>query len=944
MYQNDYLYNAQYIKSLLKYDLYMQHNLIYFHHKYVINNQLKGHIYTAYSIIMLQESIQDKRYYCLKYCALLLIAILSNAQAIMSQCCSNGVNLLAAYNTDFSAPIVTRPPGFVNDNVYSTTPGAGNYTIIAARNYQACAATPQFDHTVGNNTGRYLWFDTPGWATAVRPAVAWMPFLPAPAGNDSFINVTPNTDYVFSTWIRDLARNSDCTTGGAPIMGLRINGVSMAQIDLGATTSPCCPQWTYMCAIWNSGSATTALIKIESRTSVGFADLGIDDVYFGTTLGNYQGVLGNDTAICAGQSITLQSPIGTTVLWSNGSTAATYTVNAPGLYWGEFSQNGCTGRDTIIVTQSAGPTVALRSDTTLCNASSLLLTPVTSGTSLTYTWQDGSSASNFTANTTGQYWVRVLNSCGTASDTVNLIFGTPPPPFTLGNDTLLCNGASTTLSPLPTPTGTFSWSTGSSASSIQVSAAGTYKLTATNQCGSSADSVVITTDNAPSLFTLGNDTALCNGNSVTLSPSPIPSGTFTWSDGSSLSSLQVSSTGEYKLTVTNQCGSLRDSVLVSSDNTPSAFSLGNDSTLCDGATLTLTPVPTPSGIFTWSTGSSAISIQVSTASTFKLTAINQCGSSADSVVITTEIAPAPFSLGNDTVLCPGTVDVLYPNPLPSGNFAWQDGSYSNTYTATSAGNYSLTVTNSCGTMSDAMVITALNVPTVALGTDTSLCLASFTIEPATTDAVSYLWNTASTDSTITITSSGSYSLIVSNSCGNATDSINLVLGTLPDQPFVLSDIDTCEATQLTLDALNTGSSYVWSTGDSIQQITVDTIGTYSVTITNADNCSVTDSITLNYYSCIRCTVLVPTAFSPNEDGKNDVFRAVPNCSLKRYKLKVYNRWGEKVYESDNAVEGWDGLYKNSKQPVGTFIYNIDYSFRDGDGKTRSLNGNVTLIR
>jgi gliding motility-associated-like protein len=879
-----------------------------------------------------------------KVCTIVGAFSVLNFTSATAQCCSNGVNLLAAYNTDFSAPFTTKPPGFVNDNVYSSTPGSGFYTIITSRNYGACTATPEFDHTVGNNTGRYLWFDTPGWATMAKPAVAWMPFLPAPAGNDSFINVTPNTDYVFSVWIRDLARVNDCVSGGAPVMGLRINGVSLAQIDLGATTSPCCPQWTYMCAIWNSGSANTALIKIESRSNVGFTDLGIDDVYFGTTLGNYQGVLGSDTTVCAGQSVTLQSPVGTTVLWSNSSTASTYTVNAPGLYWGEFSQNGCTGRDTIIVTQSAAPTVALRNDTTLCNASSLALTPATSGAGLTYTWQDGSSAPAFTANTTGLYWVRLQNGCGNASDTVNLSFGSAPASFTLGNDTLLCNGASVTLSPVPVPTGTFAWSTGSSAASIQASVAAQYKLTVANQCGASSDSVIISMDSAPLVFSLGNDTVLCNGASVTISPVPVPSGTFLWSDGSSLTSLQVNVDGAYRLTVSNQCGKRSDTVSVSSSIAPAVFSLGNDTMLCNGAALTLTPVPAPSGTLMWSNGSSAAAIQVSGAGTYALVAGNQCGSSADSVIITAEISPAPFSLGNDTTLCTGTTYILFPSPIPSGNFSWQDGSSSNTYMATSAGNYSLTVTNSCGAISDAMVITVLNKPTVVLGADTSLCLAAFTINAVTTGAASYLWNTAGIDSTLTVNTSGNYSLIVANNCGNATDSINVVLGSLPEQPFALTGIDTCDATQLTFDALNGGASYIWSTGDSTQQITVATAGTYTVTITNADNCSTSDSIKLEYYSCIRCTVLVPTAFSPNEDGKNDAFKPIPNCRVNRYKLKVYNRWGEKVYETDDVSDGWDGFYKNSKQPIGTFVYAIEYSFRDGDGKTRFLNGNVTLIR
>ncbi|MBX2903450.1 MAG: gliding motility-associated C-terminal domain-containing protein [Chitinophagales bacterium] len=271
---------------------------------------------------------------------------------IQAQCCSNGVNLLANYNPDFSAPYTTTPPGFTNSNTYSVTLGPGYYSIITSRNYGACASTPEFDHTSGNTSGKFLWFDTPNWASAGNPAIAWKPFNPLlPPGSQDLLTVVPNTTYVFSCWIRDLARNPDCVSGGAPIMGLRINGTDMAQVNL-ATPVPgqCCPEWVYMCASWNSGNSTTALIQIESRTGSGFTDLGIDDVYFGSTAFGANINLGNDTTICTGQSLTLQANLpNSTNVWSDGSTGNTLTVSTSGLYWVEVTQNGCISRDSIVV-------------------------------------------------------------------------------------------------------------------------------------------------------------------------------------------------------------------------------------------------------------------------------------------------------------------------------------------------------------------------------------------------------------------------------------------------------------------------------------------------------------------------------------------------------------------------------------------------------------------
>ena len=80
---------------------------------------------------------------------------------LLGQCCISEPNMLATYNPDFSATIVALPPGFRSDNAYASSPtGGGFYYIVSGRNYGACRNTKQYDHTVGNSTGSFLWFDT----------------------------------------------------------------------------------------------------------------------------------------------------------------------------------------------------------------------------------------------------------------------------------------------------------------------------------------------------------------------------------------------------------------------------------------------------------------------------------------------------------------------------------------------------------------------------------------------------------------------------------------------------------------------------------------------------------------------------------------------------------------------------------------------------------------
>ena len=96
-----------------------------------------------------------------------------------------------------------------------------------------------------------------------------------------------------------------------------------------------------------------------------------------------------------------------------------------------------------------------------------------------------------------------------------------------------------------------------------------------------------------------------------------------------------------------------------------------------------------------------------------------------------------------------------------------------------------------------------------------------------------------------------------------------------------------------------------------------------------------DTIDLSIY------ISVPNAFTPNGDGQNDIiFPRV--LGLKSIELKIYNRWGELVFMSDDANNGWDGKYKKIDQPVGTYVYYVKAKTLKGEDIL--LKGNIILIR
>jgi gliding motility-associated-like protein len=117
--------------------------------------------------------------------------------------------------------------------------------------------------------------------------------------------------------------------------------------------------------------------------------------------------------------------------------------------------------------------------------------------------------------------------------------------------------------------------------------------------------------------------------------------------------------------------------------------------------------------------------------------------------------------------------------------------------------------------------------------------------------------------------------------------------------------------------------------------------TYVVTTVTGRNCVLTDTVTISL--TYNQNVFVPTAFSPNNDGLNDVFR-VKATGVSLFVLAVYDRWGKLLFVTHDTSEGWDGLYKGLKQPVGTYVYLIEYAFYGDERHIQTQKGSLTLVK
>ena len=193
-------------------------------------------------------------------------------------------------------------------------------------------------------------------------------------------------------------------------------------------------------------------------------------------------------------------------------------------------------------------------------------------------------------------------------------------------------------------------------------------------------------------------------------------------------------------------------------------------------------------------------------------------------------------------------------------------------------------------------------------------------------------------------------LTSSLSCSAPAASQNQVVMTVNANPTVILMPDTIIGLgqSVVLEAEVTGgvTSYQWTPADGLDNAytaapvaTPSTTTTYQLIVTTDANCTATGKVSVGVFKTLK----MPGAFTPNGDGKNDLFRIPPSLAVKISAFAVYNRWGARVFYTRNPAAGWDGTFSGQLQPVGTYVWMIDYEDLL-TGKPAQAKGTVILIR
>jgi len=287
--------------------------------------------------------------------------------------------------------------------------------------------------------------------------------------------------------------------------------------------------------------------------------------------------LGPDQVLCQGMSYNIDATTtGATYLWSDGSSSAILSVSASGDYWVEILVGGCSASDTIHIDVLSSIVVDLGQDTTLCDGNILVLDATISAAS--YLWNTLETTQTIQVNTSGTYWVEVIQGLCVGSDTIIVDF-LPALIVDLGADQAICPNTTITLN-AGYPGASYLWSNGEIGQSIIVGAAGDYSVTVTQNGCSGYDAVSINQLFLPEVD-LGPDETLCLGQFKVLYAT-FGGATYLWQDGSVNDFYYSDHDEEVFVAVTNGCGTVYDTILMSFKDCscalyiPSAFSPNSD--------------------------------------------------------------------------------------------------------------------------------------------------------------------------------------------------------------------------------------------------------------------------------------------------------------------------------------------------------------------------------
>lgn len=589
-------------------------------------------------------------------------------------------------------------------------------------------------------------------------------------------------------------------------------------------------------------------------------------------------------------------------------------------------------------------------------------------------------------------------------DDVSLTRACDLPDSLLAPDIKQCitTNPSTVLSVSGTGPRTYLWNTGATTSSITVTQAGNYYVKVNTPFCTRSDTIRVQYIDAP-VVNIGNDTGICGLFNMELNAQNTGA-LYIWTTGANTQKISVSSPGEYKVLISKNGCTFRDSITIVQDTMP-LLDLGPNDTLCAGDSKTLVAYSQGSN-YLWQNGTTASTFVVTTSGKYSVLVRKGVCAILDSVHVLFQPRPN-LDLGPDTAYC-FQQPILLSTNTTGDRYKWQDQSTAPLLVATRAGSYWMELTKGKCVVRDTVVIGQKTIPLIELGPNRKVCKELVIPIDFSQIAQTALWNDASSSLTKELRAPGTYTVSVINGDG-CTAADTLILDTFTSPTVNIgTDSFVCEDANYQIDP-GEYASYTWQDGSRSRVFNATSAGVYSVSITDNNTCMASDTIILtakakpaiwlqktmricnpdtfitpkgvfktyqwqdgtidtsyrvqtyglftfsvtDSNNCANSAILevlnncpadiyVPNAFTPmDNDGLNDFFYPVTR-NVRTIEFKIYDRWGALLFETNTLNDGWNGLLLNKPVTSDVFVYTVKYEAMNGDQGTRK--GNVTLLR
>ena len=693
---------------------------------------------------------------------------------------------------------------------------------------------------------------------------------------------------------------------------------------------------------------------------------------------------------------------GISYLWNTGDTTQNILAVPAGTYTVTISNAlGCTDTASVTLTEPTPITATTTTTAIACMGDStgaIDLTVAGGLTPYTFNWSNGATSEDLNNIPAGIY-------CGTITDTngctVVLCDTVLEDSLDITLDTLtLCAGDSIQLL-ANTTVSTIRWTPASGLSNDTIvnpfaspTVTTTYIVAYTDtisgctmsdsvlvQVGGSASLVSLDTAIMPSCFGDMTGSIITNSSSTDLS--------YWWSSGDTTANLTNIMAGVYTLVATDSANCVDSFTVTLTEPDSLQLSMGAITNVTcksgnDGAVASATVLGgTANYTFLWSDANASTTDSLSnlSAGLYILTVTDANGCTAVATASVTEPVDSisigyiatPVTCGNTS---DGTATALPINGAGTYTYLWDATANSQT-SATAIGlssrTYSVTVTDALGCTATALGIfvpanVAIDTNSITLvALDSTLdcdLLPTGSLRINTVNNYNYLWSNGSTSQQVDNLAAGAYAVTVSNNQNCSVVLYDTIIAPfVPDvQPFI-NVFGNTSSIGAVGDVFNIGAGnnqtslgvqYDWAVSDMNAvvanalvpntAVSANQSGTYVLTLTamanDADACQDTGSVTLIIESVYMG---MPTAFTPNGDGVNDWYRPVGLTGEDVVSFKIYNRWGQIVYQGDDLENGgWDGRFEGAEQPNDEYIFVLEY--RIGTRDVEQHKGSFMLFR